>query len=192
MSIQLSKNFTLDEFLVSEKAKDMGVSNAPSWDEHDRVLEELTSLVKHVWQPVRDRFGPVKITSGFRNYIVNKAVGGDEKSQHRKGEAGDGEVPGVDNLTVARWIVANCSFDQLILEGYSGGNTGWIHVSHKANKPNRKEVLTAPIPSKRSTWFKGLPTSSSTAAAGQVVARAPKFLTILGIGGDAWYFFQKR
>ena len=53
----------------------------------------------------------------------------------------DFEVPGVSNLEVAGWIAGNLDFDQLILEHYEGGNTGWIHCSYKGQN-NRKEVLT--------------------------------------------------
>ena len=32
-------------------------------------------------------------------------------------------------MEVAQWIAENLEFDQLILECYTGGNTGWIHCS---------------------------------------------------------------
>jgi hypothetical protein len=38
------------------------------------------------------------------------------------------------------WIQKNLPFDQLILECYTGGNSGWIHCSY-VEEP-RKEVLT--------------------------------------------------
>ena len=56
------------------------------------------------------------------------------------------EVPPKDDkqfgrqVTVKFKIAENCEFDQLILECYTGGNTGWIHCSY-VHEP-RKELLT--------------------------------------------------
>jgi len=36
--------------------------------------------------------------------------------------------------------MGNLDFDQLILECYTGGNSGWIHCSYVEN--GRKEMLT--------------------------------------------------
>ncbi len=96
----------------------------------------------NILQPVRNHFGkPYTPSSGYRSVELCLAIGSSEKSQHAKGEAADFEVPNVSNMEVAQWIVSNLDFDQLILEYYSGGNTGWIHCSYKESG-NRKEVLT--------------------------------------------------
>ena len=50
------------------------------------------------------------------------------------------EVAGVDNYELAEWIMGNLDFDQLILECYTGGNSGWVHCSYVEN--GRKEMLT--------------------------------------------------
>jgi zinc D-Ala-D-Ala carboxypeptidase len=53
----------------------------------------------------------------------------------------DFEIAGVSNLQVAIWIEANCDFDQLILEYWTGEpNSGWIHCSYVEGS-NRKQVL---------------------------------------------------
>ncbi len=50
-------------------------------------------------------------------------------------------IAGVSNLQVAVWIEANCDFDQLILEYWTGeANSGWIHCSYVEGS-NRKQVL---------------------------------------------------
>ena len=69
------------------------------------------------------------------------AIGSNIHSQHAKGEAADFEVAGVDNYGLAVWIQDNLDFDQLILECYTGGNSGWIHCSYKP-EGNRKQTLT--------------------------------------------------
>ncbi|MEM1971149.1 MAG: D-Ala-D-Ala carboxypeptidase family metallohydrolase [Candidatus Anstonellales archaeon] len=135
--MQLTKNFFLHEFITSPTALRIGINNYPD----EKAVKNLKRLYEKVLQPVRDHFQkPVVITSGYRSSLLNKHVGGVPNSQHTTGEAADFYIPGVDNLKVANWIKDNLTFDQLILEYYQGGNSGWIHVSYSDN--NRKQVLT--------------------------------------------------
>lgn len=84
-----------------------------------------------VLQPVRDNFNkPVVISSGYRSPAVNRAIGGSSKSQHMTGQAADFIIPWIDNYDVANWIKNNLKYDQLILEFYLGGNSGWVHVGY--------------------------------------------------------------
>jgi zinc D-Ala-D-Ala carboxypeptidase len=139
--MNLSKNFTLSEFSKSQTALRLDIDNTPQ-GEH---LEAATALFENVVQAVRDQFGPTTINSGYRGPELNKAVGGSATSQHCKGEAVDIEVPGTANAEVAQWIHDNLEFDQLILEFYTPGilDSGWVHVSYKADGNNRKQALTA-------------------------------------------------
>lgn len=152
--MKLSKNFTVAEFSKSQTATRKGIDNEPKGI-HLRAAEELFA---NVVQPVRDNFGPTIINSGYRSPALNEAVGGSSKSQHCKGEAVDIEVPGVSNYDVALWIEANLDFDQLILEGYKKGdpNSGWVHVSYKADGSNRKSVLTADFSTGKAVYTVGL------------------------------------
>jgi len=88
-------------------------------------------------QPVRDHFGRVKVTSGFRSPELCVAIGSSVNSQHAKAEAADFECPGVDNAELADWIDRELPYDQLILEFYTPGepNSGWIHCSWIADTP---------------------------------------------------------
>jgi len=139
--MRLSKNFTLQEFTKSQTALRMGIDNTPE-GEH---LEAAKALFENVVQPVRENFGPTVINSGYRGPALNEAVGGSAKSQHCKGEAVDIECPGVPNADIAQWIVDNLDFDQVILEFYTPGipDSGWVHVSYRADGENRKSILTA-------------------------------------------------
>lgn len=139
--MNLSKNFTLQEFTKSQTALRMGIDNTPE-GEH---LEAAKALFENVVQPVREHFGPTVINSGYRGPALNEAVGGSATSQHCKGQAVDIECPGVPNADVAQWIVDNLDFDQVILEFYTPGipDSGWVHVSYKADGENRKSILTA-------------------------------------------------
>ena len=95
-------------------------------------------------QPVRDQFGRVKVTSGYRSPELCHAIGSSVNSQHAKAEAADFEVMGTDNAELADWINKNLNYDQLILEFYTPGepNSGWIHCSYTTDQP-RKQFLHA-------------------------------------------------
>jgi len=126
--MNLSRNFSLSELTKSDTAIRKGINNNPSADQ----IEKLKSLCENILQPVRDRFGRVTITSGFRSVELCIAIGSSANSQHAKAEAADFECPGVDNAEVADWIKNNLEYDQLILEFYNIGepNSGWIHCSY--------------------------------------------------------------
>ena len=74
---------------------------------------------------------PIKISSGFRCYDLNKAVGGVYNSQHLKGQAADLCIDG-DIEKGRRWfnyIKDNLLFDQLIWEKNPKTGSCWVHVS---------------------------------------------------------------
>ena len=98
-------------------------------------------LAEKILQPVRDHYGiPFSVSSGYRCPELSIQIGSSKKSQHCKGQAADFEVPGVANMGLCNFIKDNLEFDQLILECYTGGNTGWVHCSI-ADEP-RGELLT--------------------------------------------------
>ena len=125
--MNLTRNFTLSELTKSDTAIRKGINNNPNAEQ----VEKLKALCENILQPVRDHFGRVKITSGFRSVELCTAIGSSVNSQHAKAEAADFECPGVDNAELADWIHKNLPYDQLILEFYTPGepNSGWIHCS---------------------------------------------------------------
>lgn len=139
MATRISKNFTLDELLASDTAKQKGIINAPG------IVEvcNLCALVHHVLQPLRDAMNePIKIGSGYRCTRLNQAVGGVGNSQHTKGEAADLCIDG-DKVKGKRWfdwIKSHCEFDQLIWEHNSKGSY-WVHVSFRSDGKNRRQVI---------------------------------------------------
>lgn len=130
---RISPNFSLGEMLKSATADARKIANNPN----TLQLMALRELCRNVLEKVRTKFGPVRVTSGFRIFTPD--------SQHGKGEAGDFEVPGIANRTVAEWIRDTLRFDQLILEAYSKSdpNAGWIHCSYRVDRA-RKSVLRTP------------------------------------------------
>ena len=131
--MNLSRNFTLSELTKSDTAIRKGINNNPNAEQ----IEKLKALCENILQPVRDHFGRVKITSGYRSVELCAAIGSSARSQHAKAEAADFECPGVDNAELADWIHKNLPYDQLILEFYTPGepNSGWIHCSWIADQP---------------------------------------------------------
>ena len=136
--MQLTKNFHLTELTRSTTASRLGIPNNPN---HEQIAN-LRLLCSKVLQPVRNHFKkPVLVTSGFRSGALNKAINGSPTSQHSHGQAADFDIPSVDNWVVADWIHRNLNYDQLILEYYSGGNTGWIHVSYSPRHKNQELTI---------------------------------------------------
>ena len=152
--MKLSKNFSLAELTKSQAALRLGLDNSPT----PLVVQSLEQLCINVLQPVRDYFGPVIISSGYRSERLNWAIGGSNTSQHCFGQAADFECPGNSNYDVAAWISKNLPFDQLILEFYTAGNpsSGWIHVSWKNDQINRNKILTASKEGGKTVYRAGL------------------------------------
>jgi zinc D-Ala-D-Ala carboxypeptidase len=125
--MNLSRNFSLQELIKSDTAIRLDINNNPNSGQ----IEKLKALCENILQPVRDHFGRVKVTSGFRSEQLCLKIGSSINSQHAKAEAADFECPGVDNAELADWIYKNLEPDQLILEFYTPGepNSGWIHCS---------------------------------------------------------------
>lgn len=122
--MKLTENFTLEEFVKTNHS----VDNRPS----DKEIKSMQILCEKVLQPIRNKFGYIRITSGYRSPILNKLIGGVKTSQHVKGEAADFRC--VNPEVVFDWVRKNLEFDQLINEyDYS-----WIHVSFSQH--NRNEV----------------------------------------------------
>lgn len=70
-SARLSKNFMLAEFHCKDGTHVPG-----------RAIPALRRLVTEVIQPMRDEFGQCTVTSGYRTVAHNRAVKGEENSQH--------------------------------------------------------------------------------------------------------------
>lgn len=152
--MQLSKNFSLREMTKSETADRHGLDNTPP----PEVVANLKVLCEKVLQPIRDHYGKsVRINSGYRAPEVNAKVGGSKTSDHCQGQAADIEIDGVANYDLAKWIVDNLTFRQVILEFYTPGipDSGWVHVSFDA-KDNKKQVLTAMKENGKTVYKPGL------------------------------------
>lgn len=133
------KHFKIEEFTRSATAEKFNIDNTPN----DYVIYNLDKLVVNVLDPLREAFGsPIKITSGYRCYLLNKMVGGVKNSQHMSGKAAD-IVPigkSFDKFVkfVEEWI-KDKNFNQCIIE--SSGKSKWIHISYDEGN-NRKKIFS--------------------------------------------------
>ena len=116
------KYFTLSEFVRSDTAASLCISNVPTFEN----VENLARLCELVLDPVRKQLGtPITVTSGFRCPALNKRVGGVSNSQHLSGLAADLKSKDLSELFEA--LAENENVDQLLFE--DNGHTRWVHVS---------------------------------------------------------------
>lgn len=135
--MNLTENFTLQEFVRSDTARRLGIDNTPNEVE----IRNLRNLCENVLQPLRDTCGkPIAINSGYRGFALNRAVGGTSTSQHLTGEAADLRCRDAQEaIVLASLIISHGIYDQLILE--HSATSVWLHVSCKPDiRYNRKEV----------------------------------------------------
>lgn len=137
--VLLSGHFRLGELTRSAAAIRHGLRNEPN----EVQTERLRQLCLRVLEPLRRRFGVLRITSGFRSAEVNRLVGGVPSSQHTLGEAADIFTPSAEvQRKMKDFIVCNLPYDQLIV--YHRPKTGarWLHVSLKSDRgSNRYQLL---------------------------------------------------
>lgn len=131
--MQLSPNFTLSEFTLSQTASRLSIENTPSPD----VINNLILTAKGM-EEVRNLLNnkPILISSGYRGVALNTAVKGSKSSQHTTGEACDFTCPafGTPADIVKAIVNSNIKYDQVILEFKS-----WVHISFSSK--NRKQAL---------------------------------------------------
>ena len=133
--MMLSRNFSLDEFLVSETAYRHGIDMTPP----QVVIDNIQSLVTTCLQPIRDAAeSPLIITSGYRPEQLNDIINGSKTSAHRFGRAADFTVIGLSPFELCQLILSlDLVYDQLIHEFGR-----WVHLGIAEDLP-RHQNLTA-------------------------------------------------
>ena len=74
--MRLSKNFTLNELTYSATALRLGIDNEPS----KQGIYKLTLLATSLLQPLRERLGALRVTSGYRSPQLSEAIGSSANS----------------------------------------------------------------------------------------------------------------
>lgn len=146
------KHFTMAELTRSATALAKGLDNTPK-PAHRRNLEEL---VAHLLDPLREAWAvrcaheqlgtpAIRITSGYRGFRLNEAVGGAAASAHCFGLAAD-LVPINGQLAefkrFCREWLAKHPFDQMISESEdTSGIPRWIHVGYKNRQGGQRRQM---------------------------------------------------
>ena len=133
--MMLSPHFSLEEFTISQTAVRMDIDNVPDL----RSIFNLRRLCINLLEPLRAIIdSPILITSGYRSFRLNEAVGGSKFSQHCYGMAADIYVQNMLAEELFKTIIINeLPYDKLILEFKS-----WVHVSYSKSR-NRSIKLIA-------------------------------------------------
>lgn len=134
--VPLSRHFSLAEFTRSATAIEYGIDNNP----HATVIMALQALCTNVLEPLRERFGVIRITSGYRCRMLNEAIGGSRTSQHLTGEAADIHVGSREvAMKMFNYVVNNLTFDRLLVE-MKRGKVHCMHISYRQDGGNRRKV----------------------------------------------------
>lgn len=133
----MSRYFKLEEFLRSDTAIRKKIDNSPSWE----VVNNLSRLAAFL-DELREAWGSgIRVSSGFRCYALNNAVGGVQGSAHQYGNAADiSPVNGKMNEFEAflkKWLKGR-KFDQCIWETSKSTGGRWVHFSLYSNKGEQR------------------------------------------------------
>jgi len=117
-------HFTLAELTASDTARRYGLDNRPG----PQAAARLGELARRVLEPLRRRFGPLAVTSGFRSAELNWFVSLARTSRHCTGEAADLKPlsRGADLKAMAAYAWRRLPVREVIVEHPPGG---WLHVS---------------------------------------------------------------
>jgi len=161
MSSQLSAHFALDEFLPPGMTED----NVP-----EDVHANLTRLCVDILEPARVAFDlPLVVTSGWRPFAYNVALGGARHSDHVHGRAADFHIADgphsweTNTVNAFHLIRTNLvgKFGQLILEDHrivrKNSRKLWVHVAvpsakHPGDGTDPSAVLFSPAPKTYEPW----------------------------------------
>ena len=121
----MSTYFTLEELTRSQTAERLKIDNTPNATQKRDLLRLMDYL-----DGIREAFGEaIRVTSGFRSWGANKAVGGVKNSQHLAGQAAD-IVPAKSPERLRELfdlIRKRGGFQQVIYE--RKGQSVWVHVA---------------------------------------------------------------
>jgi len=125
-------DFRYGELIKSDTAIRLGIANIPN----EEQWVNLETLAVKVLQPVRDVFGSIRVTSGFRCPELCLAIRSSTSSNHTRGEAGDIEPlrRNVSLLNILSFIYETLEFRELIAEYFP---EGWVHVAYRKGANDR-------------------------------------------------------
>lgn len=128
-----TKNFQYGDFVSSELAVRKGIANVPT----EAEWQHVEALAKDILQPLRDKFGPIKVNSGYRSKALNDAVGSSDTSFHRTGGGCDIESSTVSLMTILNEAMT-MPISECIAEFFPNG---WVHIGYLKGDTRRNLKL---------------------------------------------------
>ena len=135
----VTSNFTWGELICSQTLDTYNalhptqpISNLPNSSEQ----AHLRYLCEQYLQPLRDKFGPIRLNSAFRSTELNKLVGGTSGSWHTYGSAADIYLPSVligvqmMNFIHQRFLMFGIGSEEVVLS--KRGKSYWLHLAYNA------------------------------------------------------------
>ena len=112
-----------------------------------RIIDSAVFLCTHILEPIRAKYGPVRVHCGYRPPEHNAAVGGKPTSWHLfegTRAAADIDVLPVGFQECFDWIrlESGLPFDKVILETNSAGAPATIHLQVDSEAPPRRLAYT--------------------------------------------------
>ena len=137
----MTTHFSFEELTNSESYHDLVPQNMAD----ARRFEKQMRYTACTLEEIRKVLGvPMKVTSGFRNNALNKAVGGSATSGHAKGLCADFIPIGLD-ITDAFAMIQNSrdkcpSLKKCIYESVRGSK--WLHIETKTEASQPQQFFT--------------------------------------------------
>ncbi len=122
MATQITEHFTFEEMTVSGDHPELLAVNRQDASNYRWSLE---TLCQTLLEPLRSKFGPLRVSSGFRCLSLNRALPGSPTSQHMRGQAADvnhfEDTTDAKRVEMARWLdeefkAGRLKFGQALIE----------------------------------------------------------------------------
>ena len=139
----MTTHFSFEELTDSKSHPELVNQNMVDARGYEKQLKYTASTLEEIRAIL---CVPMKITSGFRNNALNKAIGGSPTSGHTKGLCADFIPIGMEALEAYALIMDNkdkCpSLKKCIFESIKGAR--WLHIETKteANQPTQFYTTT--------------------------------------------------
>ena len=134
-------SFTISESIASDTARVKGIDNSPTTE----VRANLVALIETLLDPLREAWkSPIRVTSGYRCGVLNRAVGGSSTSAHLYGCAADivpinGKIAEFKAFCRGYFGSRRHLYDQVILE--DNGKSEWVHIGLKTKDGRKRGQL---------------------------------------------------
>ena len=125
---------------------ELGVAGPDTLDQRRLVLN-AGYLCRELLEPIRDKFGPVRVHDGYRDPGHNAAVGGKTASFHLFNDgaaAADIDAPGATTTELFDWLrlKSGLPFDKVILETNAAGVPVCVHIQiNRLRSPRRQAFI---------------------------------------------------